>query len=44
MRTPKLHKEIKFLQSKNEIFAIPDVGNTVFIYKKPSGESTHNEK
>jgi len=33
MRTPKLHKEIKFLQSKNEIFAIPDVGNTVFIYK-----------
>ena len=32
MRTPKLHKEIKFLQSKNEIYAIPDVGNTVFIY------------
>lgn len=38
MRTPKLHKEIKFLQSKNVIFAIPDVGNTVFIYKKPELE------
>lgn len=34
MRTPKLHKEIKFLKEKNEIVSIPDVGNTVFIYKK----------
>lgn len=34
MRTPALHKEIKFLQAKNEIYAVPDVGNTVFIYNK----------
>jgi hypothetical protein len=34
MRTPALHKEIKWLKSKGEIYAIPDVGNTVFIYNK----------
>jgi len=33
MRTPALHKEIKFLQSKKELYAIPDVGNTIFVYK-----------
>lgn len=38
MRTPALHKEIKFLQSKNEIFAIPDVGNTIFIYYNKKNE------
>ena len=32
MRTPALHQEIMFLIRKGEIAAIPDVGNSTFIY------------
>ena len=33
MRTPALHQEIMFMIKKNEILAIPDVGNSTFVYK-----------
>jgi hypothetical protein len=36
MRTPALHQEIMFLMKKNEIVAIPDVGNSTFLYKTGS--------
>jgi hypothetical protein len=31
MRTPALHQEIKYLNSRGEILAIPDVGNDTFL-------------
>ena len=33
MRTPALHKEIMFFQKIGEIYAVPDVGNSVYLYK-----------
>jgi len=33
MRTPALHKEIMFFQKINEIYGVPDVGNSVFLCK-----------
>lgn len=33
-RTPALHKEIKYLQSLGLIVAVPDVGNSTFLYDK----------
>jgi len=33
MRTPALHKEIMFFQKINEIYSVPDVGNSIFLYK-----------
>jgi len=33
MRTPALHKEIMFFQKIGEIYGVPDVGNSVFLFK-----------
>lgn len=33
MRTPALHKEIMFFQKIDEIYGVPDVGNSVFLFK-----------
>ena len=33
MRTPALHKEIMYMIKQNEIAAIPDVGNSTFVFK-----------
>ena len=33
MRTPALHKEIMFFQKIGEIYGVPDVGNSVYLFK-----------
>lgn len=38
MRTPALHKEIMFFQKIGEIYAVPDVGNSVFLFKYDKNE------
>jgi hypothetical protein len=38
MRTPALHKEIMFFQKIGEIYGVPDVGNSVFLYKNIQSE------
>ena len=38
MRTPALHKEIMFFQKIGEIYGVPDVGNSVFLYKNDNYE------
>jgi hypothetical protein len=40
MRTPALHQEIAFMNKLGEIIAIPDVGNSTFLFK--TGNSLGN--
>ena len=34
MRTPAMHKEIMYMIASGEIVAVPDVGNSTYIFKK----------
>lgn len=42
MRTPALHQEIAFLNKRGEIVAVPDVGNSTFLFKSENAVGNAN--